>query len=56
MYFIIVRDEKTGRFITERVGTADEASTLIEQLHAIGELDVYVAKQIDTKGGKICEV
>lgn len=52
MYFIIVRDEKTGRFITDRVNTIDEALVIKTMLHELGESDVSIAELIDVKGGK----
>lgn len=52
MYFIIVRDEKTGRFITDRVNTMDEALVMKTRLHEIGECDVSIAELIDVKEGK----
>ena len=55
MYFIIVRDSKTGRFITDRVDTIDEARLMKTRLHEIGEPDVYIAEQIDRKEVKHCE-
>ena len=52
MYFIIVRDSKTGRFITDRVNTIDEARVMKTRLHEIGESDVYIAEQVDIKEAK----
>ena len=54
MYFIIVRDSKTGRFITDRVSTIDEARVMKTRLHEIGESDVYIAEQVDIKEVKHC--
>lgn len=55
MYFIIVRDSKTGRFITDRVNTIDEARVMKTRLYEIGECDVTIAEQVDIKEAKHCE-
>ena len=55
MYFIIVRDSKTGRFITDRVNTIAEARVMKTRLHEIGECDVTIAEPVYIKEVKHCE-
>lgn len=52
MYFIIIRDEKKRRFITDQVSTLDKALEMKATLHKLGEPYVYIAKLLDIEEDK----